>query len=96
MLILTRRPGESVNIGDDITVTVLGIKGNQLRLGFTAPQHVTVHREEVYQRIRAQKLTDISQARSANSSRPRLERSADCPSESGFAYPGLHRAPASA
>ena len=53
MLILTRRPGESVKIGDDITITVLGVRGNQLRLGFTAPQNVAVHREEVYERIRA-------------------------------------------
>ena len=67
MLILTRRPGESVKIGDDITVTVLAIKGNQLRLGFTAPAHVSVHREEVYQRIQAEKLTNIVQARSGNS-----------------------------
>lgn len=67
MLILTRRPGESVKIGDDITVTVLGIKGNQLRLGFTAPAHIPVHREEVYQRIQAEKLTNISQVRSGNS-----------------------------
>ena len=52
MLILTRRPGESVKIGDDITVTVLGVRGNQLRLGFSAPQHVAVHREEVYKRDR--------------------------------------------
>ena len=52
MLILTRRPGESVKIGDDITVTVLGVRGNQLRLGFTAPRHVSVHREEIYQRIK--------------------------------------------
>ena len=71
MLILTRRPGESVKIGNDITVTVLRISGNQLRLGFTAPQHVTVHREEVYQRIQADKLTNISEARSRNSP-PRL------------------------
>jgi carbon storage regulator len=67
MLVLTRRPGESVKIGDDITVTVLGIKGNQLRLGFTAPQHVTVHREEVYQRVQADKLANISEARSRSS-----------------------------
>jgi len=67
MLILTRRPGESVKIGDDITVTVLRIRGNQLLLGFTAPQHITVHREEVYQRIQADKLTNISEARSRNS-----------------------------
>ena len=53
MLILTRRPGESVKIGDDITVTVLGVRGNQLRLGFSAPQNVAVHREEVYERIQS-------------------------------------------
>jgi len=95
MLILTRRPGESVNIGDDITVTVLGIKGNQLRLGFTAPQHVTVHREEVYERIRAQKLTNISKARSVKSPRTRLERSEDCSSDD-FTYSQLDRARANA
>src|SRR6516165_6156811 len=67
MLILTRRPGESVKIGDDITVTVLAIKGNQLRLGFTAPQNIAVHREEVYQRIQAEKITNISQARGRRS-----------------------------
>jgi len=60
MLILTRRPGESVKIGDEITVTVLGVRGNQLRLGFTAPQHVSVHREEVYARIRAERFTTVS------------------------------------
>ena len=61
MLILTRRPGESVKIGDDITITVLGVRGNQLRLGFTAPQNVAVHREEVYERIRSERLTNVSQ-----------------------------------
>jgi carbon storage regulator len=64
MLILTRRPGESVKIGDDITVTVLGVRGNQLRLGFTAPQNVAVHREEVYERIRSERLTNVAQAMS--------------------------------
>ena len=63
MLILTRRPGESVKIGDEVTVTVLGIKGNQLRLGFTAPHNVAVHREEVYERIQADRLTSVSQVR---------------------------------
>ena len=47
MLILSRRPGELVKIGDDVTVTVLGVKGNQLRLGFTAPASIAVHREEI-------------------------------------------------
>jgi len=64
MLVLTRRPGERVKIGDDITVTVLAIKGAQLRLGFSAPRNISVHREEVYQRIQAEKITNISQARS--------------------------------
>jgi carbon storage regulator len=66
MLILTRRPGESVMIGDDITITVLAIKGNQLRLGFTAPRNIAVHREEIYQRVQAEKITNISQARGGN------------------------------
>ena len=52
MLILTRRVGETVVVGDEVTVTVLGIKGNQIRCGINAPRHVAVHREEVYERIR--------------------------------------------
>ncbi len=51
MLILTRRAGESLMIGDDVNITVLGIKGNQVRIGVNAPKEITIHREEVYLRI---------------------------------------------
>jgi carbon storage regulator len=52
MLILTRRVGESVIVGDDVTITVLGVKGNQVRIGINAPKDVSVHREEIYKRIK--------------------------------------------
>ena len=55
MLILTRRVGETLVIGDDVQVTVLGVKGNQVRLGINAPKDVSVHREEIYERIQQEK-----------------------------------------
>ena len=55
MLILTRRVGETLMIGDEVTVTVLGVKGNQVRIGVNDPKEVSVHRAEIYQRIQAEK-----------------------------------------
>lgn len=62
MLILTRRVGETVVIGDEIQVTVLGVKGNQVRLGVTAPKDVAVHRSEIYDRIRKERGEDVPDA----------------------------------
>lgn len=58
MLILTRRVGETIRINDDISIQVLGICGQQVRLGITAPADVAIHREEVYERIQAQREID--------------------------------------
>jgi len=54
MLILTRRVGETLMIGDEVTVTILGVKGNQVRIGVNAPRDVAVHREEIYERIKSE------------------------------------------
>ena len=58
MLILTRRVGETVMIGNEVTVTVLGVKGNQVRIGVNAPKDVAVHREEIYERIKREEDQD--------------------------------------
>ncbi len=67
MLILTRRVGETLMIGDEVTVTVLGVKGNQIRIGVHAPKDVAVHREEIYQRI--QQEQDGSEAGGSESAK---------------------------
>jgi len=60
MLILTRRVGETLMIGDEVTVTVLGVKGNQVRIGVNAPKDVSVHREEIYERIKKEQAESTS------------------------------------
>ncbi len=60
MLILTRRPGESIVIGDDITITVIGVRGNQVKFGIAAPAEVPVHRSEIYEKIQREKRTEGS------------------------------------
>ena len=66
MLILTRRVGETLRIGDDIAVTVLGVKGNQVRIGIDAPKAVDVHREEVFQKIKREPAQNNERVRGKN------------------------------
>lgn len=62
MLILSRKTGEKLMIGDDVELTILGIKGNQVRVGVSAPKDVPVHREEVYLRIQNEKQEEVAKA----------------------------------
>ena len=62
MLILTRRTGETVMIGNEVTLTVLGVKGNQVRIGINAPKNIAVHREEIYERVKREQENGNSMA----------------------------------
>ncbi len=76
MLILTRRVGETVMIGDDVTVTVLGVKGNQVRVGVNAPKENAVHREEIYERIKREKREQRGESVAADDAEPAPEAAA--------------------
>jgi carbon storage regulator len=73
MLILTRRPQESLKIGDDVTITILALKGNQVRVGIQAPKSIAVHRNEVYERIRNETAVRLSDETASESRAATIE-----------------------
>ena len=84
MLILTRRVGETLMVGDDVTLTVLGVKGNQVRIGVNAPKDVPVHREEIYQRIQREKIQKLEEKqRRLGKDQHCCKHGDDCPEEGG-------------
>ena len=93
MLILTRRVGETVMIGDEVTITVLGVKGNQVRVGINAPKNVAVHREEIYERIRREQGQGQGQGKETLREQPKTDRS-DAPDQSGYSRTEYNQRPA--
>ena len=89
MLILTRRVGETVMIGNDVTVTILGVKGNQVRVGVNAPRDVAVHREEIFERIKREGQDGPVEA--SSSSATSTPRGAGRSSGNGYATNGADR-----
>lgn len=83
MLVLTRRPGESIVIGNDIVITVVEIKGGQVRIGINAPREVQVHREEIYEQVRQANVDAVAKAGAARDVLMKAKPSGEAPNEDG-------------